>query len=63
MPQFLSVEAQSLLRALFKRNPSNRLGMCVFDQDICYVLPALPGGEFHLSAHLLPWLSSSLGDI
>ncbi|XP_014806639.1 PREDICTED: ribosomal protein S6 kinase alpha-2 isoform X2 [Calidris pugnax] len=26
MPQFLSVEAQSLLRALFKRNPSNRLG-------------------------------------
>ncbi|KAF7201657.1 ribosomal protein S6 kinase alpha-1 isoform X2 [Nothobranchius furzeri] len=26
MPQFLSVEAQSLLRALFKRNPVNRLG-------------------------------------
>ncbi|XP_003215880.2 ribosomal protein S6 kinase alpha-2 isoform X2 [Anolis carolinensis] len=26
MPQFLSTEAQSLLRALFKRNPSNRLG-------------------------------------
>ncbi|XP_020664229.2 ribosomal protein S6 kinase alpha-2 isoform X2 [Pogona vitticeps] len=26
MPQFLSLEAQSLLRALFKRNPSNRLG-------------------------------------
>ncbi|XP_003419259.1 ribosomal protein S6 kinase alpha-2 isoform X1 [Loxodonta africana] len=26
MPQFLSMEAQSLLRALFKRNPSNRLG-------------------------------------
>ncbi|XP_054255239.1 ribosomal protein S6 kinase alpha-2 isoform X1 [Indicator indicator] len=26
MPQFLSAEAQSLLRALFKRNPSNRLG-------------------------------------
>ncbi|XP_005211164.1 ribosomal protein S6 kinase alpha-2 isoform X1 [Bos indicus] len=26
MPQFLSVEAQSLLRALFKRNPCNRLG-------------------------------------
>lgn len=25
MPQFLSAEAQSLLRALFKRNPSNRL--------------------------------------
>lgn len=26
MPQFLSSEAQSLLRALFKRNPQNRLG-------------------------------------
>ncbi|XP_076146208.1 ribosomal protein S6 kinase alpha-3 isoform X3 [Alosa pseudoharengus] len=26
MPQFLSPEAQSLLRNLFKRNPSNRLG-------------------------------------
>ncbi|XP_067867544.1 ribosomal protein S6 kinase alpha-1 isoform X1 [Heterodontus francisci] len=26
MPQFLSPEAQSLLRALFKRNPTNRLG-------------------------------------
>ncbi|XP_018592886.1 ribosomal protein S6 kinase alpha-6-like isoform X4 [Scleropages formosus] len=26
MPQFLSVEAQSLLRLLFKRNPANRLG-------------------------------------
>lgn len=28
MPQFLSPEAQSLLRALFKRNPLNRLGEC-----------------------------------
>ena len=26
MPQFLSAEAQSLLRQLFKRNPQNRLG-------------------------------------
>lgn len=26
MPQYLSPEAQSLLRCLFKRNPSNRLG-------------------------------------
>ena len=26
MPTFLSPEAQSLLRALFKRNPTNRLG-------------------------------------
>lgn len=29
MPQFISVDAQSLLRALFKRNPVNRLGMLV----------------------------------
>lgn len=26
MPQFLSAEAQLLLRGLFKRNPQNRLG-------------------------------------
>jgi p90 ribosomal S6 kinase len=26
MPEFLSTEAQLLLRALFKRNPTNRLG-------------------------------------
>ena len=26
MPQFLSGDAQSLLRALFKRNPQNRMG-------------------------------------
>lgn len=26
MPQYLSVEAQGLLRCLFKRNPANRLG-------------------------------------
>lgn len=26
MPQFLSPDAQQLLRALFKRNPINRLG-------------------------------------
>lgn len=26
MPQYLSPEAQSLLRCLFKRNPANRLG-------------------------------------
>lgn len=30
MPQFLSAEAQSLLRALFKRNPANRLGWFLF---------------------------------
>lgn len=31
MPQFLSDEAQSLLRVLFKRNPANRLGagLCI----------------------------------
>ena len=26
MPEYLSPEGQSLLRALFKRNPANRLG-------------------------------------
>lgn len=26
MPQYISVDAQSLLRSLFKRNPANRLG-------------------------------------
>ena len=26
MPEYLSPDAQSLLRALFKRNPTNRLG-------------------------------------
>lgn len=30
MPQFLSQEAQSLLRVLFKRNPANRLGAGMF---------------------------------
>jgi p90 ribosomal S6 kinase len=30
MPQFLSPEAQSLLRALFKRNPVNRLGAGIY---------------------------------
>lgn len=30
MPQFLSPEAQSLLRMLFKRNPSNRLGWFIY---------------------------------
>ena len=35
MPQFLSTEAQSLLRSLFKRNPANRLGK----------QPQLRGGE------------------
>ena len=29
MPQFLSPDAQSLLRMLFKRNPANRLGKCM----------------------------------
>ncbi|MGH0180088.1 UNVERIFIED_CONTAM: hypothetical protein FKN15_003210 [Acipenser sinensis] len=39
MPQFLSAEAQSLLRALFKRNPANRLGnyldVKLFQQGCC----------------------------
>ena len=44
MPQFLSTEAQLLLRSLFKRNPKNRLGAgpdgpeklkrCAFFKDI-----------------------------
>jgi len=34
MPQFLSPDAQSLLRMLFKRNPSNRLGKCATSRHI-----------------------------
>lgn len=33
MPQFLSQEAQSLLRVLFKRNPANRLGAGMFKHN------------------------------
>jgi hypothetical protein len=36
MPQFLSLEAQALLRVLFKRNPVNRLGKTVScDSVLC----------------------------
>ena len=38
MPQFLSSEAQNLLRSLFKRNPNNRLG-------------AAPGGIEQIKVH------------
>lgn len=45
MPQFLSAEAQSLLRALFKRNPANRLGVDHFQSEgpdhAAYLLIAL----------------------
>ncbi|RMC06386.1 hypothetical protein DUI87_15819 [Hirundo rustica rustica] len=34
MPQFLSLEAQSLLRMLFKRNPANRLGKKLYRREI-----------------------------
>lgn len=34
MPPYLSPEAQSLLRALFKRNPANRLGAGVYGRII-----------------------------
>lgn len=34
MPQFLSPEAQALLRVLFKRNPINRLGKAVLCDSI-----------------------------
>ena len=40
MPQFLSPEVQSLLRALFKRNPTNRLGTVygsLFYEYVCVV--------------------------
>ena len=33
MPEYLSAEAQSLLRALFKRNPANRLGAGETDKE------------------------------
>ena len=32
MPEYLSPEGQSLLRALFKRNPANRLGFGEWDK-------------------------------
>uniref|UniRef100_A0A8C4F5L0 non-specific serine/threonine protein kinase n=1 Tax=Dicentrarchus labrax TaxID=13489 RepID=A0A8C4F5L0_DICLA len=34
MPQFLSPEVQSLLRALFKRNPANRLGIRLYRKEM-----------------------------
>lgn len=37
MPPYLSPEAQSLLRALFKRNPANRLGAGVCCLGACCV--------------------------
>lgn len=41
MPQFLTPDAQSLLRALFKRNPVNRLGeinwcLCFFFELVSF---------------------------
>lgn len=53
MPQFLSTEAQSLLRALFKRNPANRLGKSIF-----YFLDVPDAGWAPLTP---PWVSSVLG--
>lgn len=38
MPQFLSLEAQSLLRMLFKRNPANRLGEGCTKSRLCGVV-------------------------
>lgn len=38
MPQFLSLEAQSLLRMLFKRNPANRLGNVLWNKKLRGVL-------------------------
>lgn len=63
MPQFLSAEAQSLLRALFKRNPSNRLGMCrhLIRAFVMCALSCQVVGCFSL--HLPQELSSSLGNV
>jgi len=44
MPTFLSSEAQSLLRALFKRNPDNRLSSGT---------PSLWGPHFNLIGRLM----------
>lgn len=41
MPQHLSMEAQSLLRVLFKRNPANRLGAGEFNFFFFYEVTKL----------------------
>ena len=44
MPDYLSLPAQSLLRALFKRNPANRLGHGKFGKcNVHYELPLFEG--------------------
>lgn len=45
MPQFLSPEAQSLLRMLFKRNPANRLGKIFILFLLCLLRFGFGGGE------------------
>ena len=49
MPTFLSSEAQSLLRALFKRNPDNRLSSGT---------PSLLGPHFNLIGRLMDEIRS-----
>lgn len=43
MPAHLSAEAQSLLRALFKRNPANRLGATPEQVQVSKILPRFCG--------------------
>ncbi|KAG8508827.1 Ribosomal protein S6 kinase alpha-3, partial [Galemys pyrenaicus] len=52
MPQFLSPEAQSLLRMLFKRNPANRLGIN-FNLFLLYIIliGAGPDGVEEIKRH------------
>uniref|UniRef100_A0A803U1S7 Ribosomal protein S6 kinase n=1 Tax=Anolis carolinensis TaxID=28377 RepID=A0A803U1S7_ANOCA len=53
MPQFLSPEAQSLLRMLFKRNPANRLGKLI----LRVVFPEL---HSHIKFESVYWNSRKL---
>lgn len=46
MPQYLSPEAQSLLRALFKRNPLNRLGYGQNESDTIKTHPFFQSIDF-----------------
>ena len=51
MPQFLSSDAQSLLRMLFKRNPANRLGRDIMNKIMLSLHKSLLF-SINVSAHL-----------
>ena len=51
MPQFLSPEAQSLLRQLFKRNPANRLGAADNGVEDIKKHPFFASIDFEVSYH------------